>query len=113
VSIAALCEVAEESAGGGDLGELRAQLATLRLTDDPPGLDEAEDAALELERAVGRAPRIASPQYLDAVGAATIRLERALGDEVDSPFAAAMRAATTTVDELTSEVEGAYKGELA
>jgi hypothetical protein len=112
VSIAVLCEVAEESAGGGDLGELRSQLAGLRLTEDPPGIVEAEDAALELERAVGAAPRVASPEYLDAVGAATIRLERTLGDGVDSPFTAAMRAATTTVEELAAEVERAYKGDL-
>src|SRR5581483_9183997 len=31
-SLAALCEVAEETAGGGDLPELRAQLAELRRT---------------------------------------------------------------------------------
>src|SRR5947207_14646531 len=48
VSIAALVEVAEETAGGGDLDELRSQLVALRLTEDPPGLDEAEEAALAL-----------------------------------------------------------------
>jgi hypothetical protein len=35
VSIAAMCELAEESAGGGDLGELRARLVELRLTERP------------------------------------------------------------------------------
>src|ERR687888_114004 len=53
VSIAALCELAEETAGGGDLERLRADLVTLRLTENPPGIDEAEAAALELERVLG------------------------------------------------------------
>jgi hypothetical protein len=112
VSIAALCEVAEERAGGGDLGELRARLLSLRLTENPPGVDDAAEAALELERAVGSAPRVATTEFLDSVGAASLRLELALGAEVESPFASAMRAATATVDELTTEVERAYKAEL-
>src|ERR671932_2772871 len=33
VSIAALCELAEETAAGGDLERLRADLATLRVTE--------------------------------------------------------------------------------
>src|SRR5207249_4601167 len=44
-SIAALCEIAEESAGGGDLAQLRARLAELRATEAPEGVEEAEDAA--------------------------------------------------------------------
>ena len=35
-SIAALCELAEESAGGGDLEELRNELVALRLREHPP-----------------------------------------------------------------------------
>src|SRR5438132_3699818 len=53
VSIAALCELAEESAGGGKLEELRAQLVSLRLTEQPEGIEEAEAAALDLERTLG------------------------------------------------------------
>ena len=112
VSIAAMCEVAEESAGGGHLDELRSQLVTLRLTENPPGIDEAEDAALALERLLAPVPRVATPDYLDAVGAATRRLERALGEDAGSPFAAAMRQALPAVDELTAEVERHYKTEL-
>src|SRR5262249_53531708 len=37
-SLAALCEVAEESAGGGHLPELRARLAELRENDNPEGI---------------------------------------------------------------------------
>jgi hypothetical protein len=112
VSILALCELAEETAGGGDLGELRAQLVALRVTEHPPGIEEAEDAALALEAAVGVPPRVASPAYLDSVGAATRRLERALGDG-SSPFANAMQQAVGAVDELTRDVESGYKRRLA
>jgi hypothetical protein len=112
VSITALCEIAEESAAGGDVAELRAELMTLRLTENPPGIGEAEEAALALESALARAPRIASPAYLDALGAATRRLERALGDD-PSPFASAMQTATAAVEALTHEVETAYKRPLS
>ena len=112
VSIAALCEVAEEAAGGGSLEELRSQLATLRLTEAPPGIEEAEEAALALERTVGSAPHVASPARLDEVGAATRRLELALGDGSPSPFAAAMQAGMAAVEELAAEVEASYKLEL-
>ena len=111
VAILALCELAEETAGGGDLGELRAQLVALRVTEDPPGIAEAEEAALALEAAVGAPPRVATPAHLDAVGAATRRLERALGDG-SSPFANAMQQAAGAVDALNREVESAYKRQL-
>jgi hypothetical protein len=109
VSIAALCEIAVESAGGGDLEDLRAQLVALRLRENPPGVEEAEDAALELERTIGGAPRVASAEYLDAVGQATQRLEYALGQDGPSPFAAAMKTALGTVESLSAEVEANYK----
>lgn len=109
VSIAALCELAEESAGGGDLADLRSRLVTLRLTEAPEGIEEAEEAALALEQAVGAPPRLATPAYLDAVGGATLRLERALGDGGSSPFAEAMKAATSSVEALAREVEAGYK----
>jgi len=51
VAILSLCELAAESAAGGDLDELRSQLAALRLTEDPPGIDEADQATLELQQA--------------------------------------------------------------
>jgi hypothetical protein len=111
-SIAALCEVAVEVAGGGDLEELRSRLAALRLSEAPPGIEEAEEAALELERVTGAAPRLASPAYLDEVGAATLRLEQALGQDGPSPFAEAMRQAVGVVNELTAEVERGYKRPL-
>lgn len=113
VSIAALCEVAEEAAGGGRLDDLHSQLVALRLTENPPGIDEAEEATLALERAVGATPRLASPAYLDDVGAATHRLERALGEIGRSPFAEALKQAVGTVDELSQDVERNYRGKLA
>ena len=112
VSIAAVCELAEENAGGGHLDELRAQLLTLRLTENPEGIEEAEEAALELEATLSPPPRIASPAYLDRVGTATMKLERALGDAQASPFAASMQAGMGSVEELFAEVERKYKLEL-
>ncbi len=111
-SIAALCELAEESAGGGDLEELRRQLVQLRLTENPPGIERAEAAAHALELAIGAPPRVASPAYLDSVGLATRELELALGNSGPSPFSSAMKAGVATVDEFVQDVERAYKGQL-
>jgi hypothetical protein len=113
VSIAAVCELAEETAAGGNLDELRAQLLTLRLTENPDGIEEAEEAALELEATLVPPPRIASPAYLDRVGSATMKLERALGDAQASPFAASMQAGMGAIEELAAEVERTYKLELS
>lgn len=112
VSIAALCELAEESAGGGKLEELRRELVALRVTEQPEGIEEAEAAALALERTIQPPPRLASAGYLDAVGAAVRRLELALGDGMSSPFAQAMTQAVGVVSELEREVEAGYKGDL-
>jgi hypothetical protein len=108
-SLAALCEVAEESAGGGDLPELRAQLAELREREAPEGIEEAEVAAAALVQLVSQEPRVASGEYLDAIGAAARRLEEALGSAAGSPFAAAMQSAFGAVEELTDNVEQHYK----
>jgi hypothetical protein len=112
-SIAALCEVAEESAGGGDVPELRARLAELRETDAPLGIEEAEAAAAALADTLRPEPRVASTEYLDAIGAASRRLELALGESSASPFAAAMQSALGAVEELASDVEQHYKLPLA
>lgn len=112
-AIAALCELAEESAGGGELGELRARLVELRLTEAPDGIEEAEIAAAELQEAIRPAPRVASVEYLDALGAAATRLEHALGQAGGSPFAEAMRTGVPAADELADEVERGYRGTLA
>jgi hypothetical protein len=108
-SLAALCEVAEESAGGGHLPELRARLAELRETDHPHGIEEAEAAAAALADALQPEPRLASGAYLDALGSASRRLEHALGETAASPFAEALRSAAPAVEELTEQVERGYK----
>ena len=113
VSIAAMCELAEEAAGGGKLDELRAELVALRLTEHPEGIEEAEEAALELERTIGAPPRLATPGFLDAVGAATRRLERALSDDPVSPFVEVMKGAPAVAAELERDVLAGYKGELS
>ena len=70
VSIAALCEVAEEAAFPGDLDELRAQLVALRIAEAPEGIEEAEAAARALQHVLGAPPHVASPERLDAIGEA-------------------------------------------
>jgi hypothetical protein len=112
VSIMALCELAEESAGGGDVSGLRAQLAALREAEAPEGIEDAEEAAAALEATLEEPPRLARPAYLDAIGAAVTRLERALGEVAASPFAEAMKAGSGAVDELVADVERAYKRPL-
>jgi hypothetical protein len=108
-SIAALVEYAEDVAAGGDLDDLRAQIVALRLTENPPGLDEAEQALDDLVAELGSPPRVATPERLDRVGAATRRLEAALGGDGGSPFAAAMKEAGDAVQAFVSDVEAAYK----
>jgi len=111
-SIVAMCELAEDLAGGGDLEQLRSQLAQVRMVEQPAGIEEAEEAALALEREIGAPPRVATPAFLDRVGAATLALERALG-ELRSPFSDAIRGATGAVDEFVREVERDYVVRLA
>lgn len=105
-SIVAMCELAGDVAGGGDVPGLRAQLERLRETERADVLDAVE-AARQLERTIGAPPRIATPAYLDALGEATLALERALGD-LSSPFAAALRSGSGAVEEFVREVERAY-----
>jgi hypothetical protein len=109
VSIAALCELAEESAGGGNLVELRASLAELRRTEAPEGIEAAEAAAEALEGTILPPPRVATIAYLDTIGRAAARLEEALGESAGSPFAAAMKNGLAAAEELAARVEGSYK----
>lgn len=112
VAIAALCEVAEESAFPGDLDELRAQLVALRITEQPDGIEEAEEAALELQRVLGAPPHLSTPARLDAIGQAVRRLELALDPAAPSPFTAAMRGAVDVAEALWKDVQTAYRGRL-
>ena len=112
VSIVAMCELAEEATAGGDLDELLSRLVALRLTENPPGIDQAEEAVRALQATIGAAPIVASPARLDAVGGATRRLEQALGESSASPFAEAMKQAVGTIESLASDVEANYKLEL-
>ncbi|MDQ2982618.1 MAG: hypothetical protein M3R70_01650 [Actinomycetota bacterium] len=112
VSIAALCELAGELAGGGSLEELQAQLAALRVNEQPPGIEEAEAAVVALQNTIGTTPRLATLAHLDAVGAATRRLEQALDDRAASPFAEAMKRSLATVERMRADVEANYKREL-
>jgi hypothetical protein len=109
VSVAALCELAEENAGGGDIGDLRARLLELRLTEAPAGIEQAEIAAADLQETILPPPRVASLGYLDAIGTAAGRLEEALGEVGGSPFAAAMKSGLAAAEELAARVERSYK----
>ena len=108
VSIAALCEVAEDAAGGGALDDLIERLAELRRTHAPPGIEDAEEAAHALRTVIGQPPQVASPERLDEIGAATRRLEQELDPSGSSPFAAAMRSSQGAVGELQREIEAGY-----
>jgi hypothetical protein len=108
VTIAALCELAEESAVGGRLEQLRADLDELERLE---GVDvgEARGALAALETTLQPPPRVASPAYLDGIGAATREVERALGEIGTSPFVEAMKRGSVAVEGLAAEVEGSYK----
>jgi hypothetical protein len=112
-SLSGLCEIAEESAGGGDVPQLLARLAELQATEAPAGIEEAVDAARALAATLEPEPRLATTAYLDRLGAASRRLEQALGEDGASPFAAAMQQAVPVVEELAAEIERTYKGPLA
>ncbi len=112
VSIAALCEVAEEAAFPGDLDELRSQLVALRIAEAPEGIEEAEEAARALQHVLGVPPHVASPERLDAIGTAARRLERALDPTAPSPFTDMLRSAGEVADALWRDVETGYIGPL-
>jgi hypothetical protein len=113
VSILASCELAEENAGGGELEELHGRLVALRLTEAPAGIDDAEEAVLDLQHVIGVPPVLATPARLDAIGVAVRRLEVALGGGLQpSPFAEAMRAGRDVVDALLLDVESSYRRSL-
>jgi hypothetical protein len=109
VSIAALCELAADAAGGGDLDDLIARLGELREREAPEGIEVAEAAARDLRAVVGEPPQLATPERLDAIGAAARSLEQELSPNGPSPFVAAMRAADGVVGELQREVEAGYR----
>lgn len=112
VSIAALCEVAADSAGGGDLDGLLASLVEVREREAPEGIDDAIAAAEALREAVGAPPQLSTAERLDAIGAATRRLEQELDPGGPSPFAAALKSAQGAVSELQREVEAGYLADL-
>ena len=113
VSIAALCEVATEAAGGGDLDELIARLGELREQEGPPGIEDAEEAARALHLVLAGPPQLATPARLDEIGAATRRLERELDATAASPFASTLQASQAAVQELQREIEAGYRTPLS
>jgi len=112
VSIAALCEVAADTAGGGDLSGLVARLVELREREAPDGIEDTVAAAEELQTVLGEPPQLATPARLDEIGAVTRRLEQELDPGGPSPFAAALKSAQGAVSELQREVEAGYLVDL-
>jgi hypothetical protein len=110
--LAALCEVAADSAGGDELDELRVHLRELREREHPQGIEEAEAAAAAVADALAEQPRVATTAFLDRIGALARALEHALGTDSASPFGAAMQQALRGVEELAADVERQYKTEL-
>jgi hypothetical protein len=108
--LAALCEVAADTAGGEELDDLRLRLRELREREAPEGIEDAEAAAAEIAAALAEHPRIATTDFLDRIGALSRRLELTLGTDTVSPFATAMQQAMQAVEELATEVERTYKG---
>ena len=99
-SIVAMCELAEELAGGGDLEQLRVAARAgahgRAAAGDRGGRGGGARARADDRRArhESRRPRIST-----SVGAATVVLERALG-ETSSPFSTAIRGATGAVEDV-------------
>lgn len=112
VSIAAICEVAADAAGGGDLDALIDGLVELREREAPDGIEAAETAARVLRSVLGDPPQRATPARLDEIGDAARRLERELGSTASSPFAAALRSSQGAVAELEREIEAGYRLDL-
>jgi hypothetical protein len=109
ISIAALCEVASDAAGGGDVDELVARLEELRAGENPPGIESALEAAERLRQVLGEPPQLASPARLDEIGAATRQLEQELDPTGASPFASTLQASQAAVAELQREIEAGYR----
>ena len=110
--LAAVCELAAELAGGDDLADLQLRLRELRERENPPGIDEAIEAAQAVADALADEPRVATTEFLDRIGALQRDLERALGTESVSPFATALQHAMPAAAELAEDVTRKYKGAL-
>jgi hypothetical protein len=112
VAIVALCEIAEEAAGGGDLDDLLGRLVAVRISEQPAGIEEAEAAVRALQHTIGVAPQLATPARLDEIGAAARRLEQELDAMASSPFASALLSSQGAVAELEREIEAGYRLDL-
>ena len=109
-SIVAMCELAEDLAGGGDLEQLRSQLARVRMVEQPPGIEEAEEAALALERVIGAPPRLATPAYPRRGRCGDDRARAGARRDVVAVLGGDPRRRRGAVDEFVREVERGYAG---
>ena len=87
------------------------KVVTLYVDPKPEG-DQSAERAKEfgftvyptIAETLRQQPRVATTEYLDALGAASRRLEQTLGDESGSPFANALQQALPAVEELAEQV---------
>jgi hypothetical protein len=112
VTIAALCELAEESAAGGDVPGYQERLAELGQVEGVELVEAAQSTLAALDDILEEPPRVATPVYLDRIGLATRRFEQALGELGTSPFAEAMKQGAVAVEGLAVEVLSGYKAPL-
>ncbi|HST25135.1 MAG TPA: hypothetical protein VLJ76_04015 [Gaiellaceae bacterium] len=75
-------------------------------------LAEETAVASEPDRELEHDARVASPAYLDEIGARARQAELARGDSGASPFSEAMKQAGLTIDGLAADIETHYKLEL-
>ena len=112
-SLAALCELAEETAGGAISARCAPGSRSFARPRRRTGSRRPRRRRPRSSDAIEPPPRVATTAYLDALGVAARRLEQALGEENGSPFAVALQQALPAIEELAAEVERTYKGPLA
>ena len=112
-SIVAMCELAERPRRrAATSSSLRSQLAQVRMVEQPPGIEEAEEAALALERVIGAPPRVATPAYPRRGRRGDPRARAGARRAVLAVLGRRSAAATGAVDEFVQEVERGYLVDL-
>ena len=109
VSIAAMGEVAEETAGRRASAQAARPARGAPQDREPRGHRRVGGGDRRAERPLDDEVRVASPAYLDEVGVAARRIELALGESGASPLSEAMKQAGLTIDGLAADIEAHYK----
>ena len=111
-SIVAMCELAGDLAGGGDLESLRSQLAQVRMVEQPPGHRGGGGGGAR-PRACDRCAAARRHAVVSRRGRCCDRAPSSgLSVSSSSPFSTAIRSASGTVDEFVQDVERGYLVDL-